>query len=199
MVTSPDGGIHMHGKLAKGKRKMQWGHGARAKIVRSGKVGGKRFFCFCWGMVVRWVYKGWGRRWVGWRHQHITQVNQVYIKSTFILHTSNSKPNTTSTDQLSSKMNNMDCHPRVLSLSSTTSPFNSTSSTPATQSRRPSHESAHDAHHFVNAQEKTHKSLNGSIKKMWKEIKQHASEHHKSVNAAYAAQYGAGARLASVI
>jgi hypothetical protein len=96
-------------------------------------------------------------------------------------------------------MNNMDSHPRVLSLSSTTSPINSTSSTPATQSRRPSHESAHDAHHFVNAQDKTHKTLNGSIKKMWKEIKHHASEHHKSVNAAYAAQYGAGARFGSVI
>jgi hypothetical protein len=103
-------------------------------------------------------------------------------------------------------MNNMDSHPRVLSLSSTSSPMNSMSSTPAantplTQSRRPSHESAHDAHHFVNAQEKTHKTLNGSIKKLWKDIKHHASEHHKSVNAAYQAQYGAGAnaRFASVL
>jgi hypothetical protein len=41
-------------------------------------------------------------------------------------------------------------------------------------------------------EEKTHHSLNASIKKMWKEIKHHASEHHKSVNAAYAASYGAG-------
>ena len=90
------------------------------------------------------------------------------------------------------KMNNIDSHPRVLSLSSA-SPNTSTSSTPATQSTRASHESAHDAHHFVNQQENTHKTLNGSIKKMWKEIKHHAAEHHRSVNAAYRAQYGAGA------
>jgi hypothetical protein len=77
--------------------------------------------------------------------------------------------------------------------------MDSTSSTPATQSRRPSHESAHDAHHFVNSEEKTHKTLNGSIKKMWKEIKHHAAEHHRSVNAAYQAQYGAGARLGSAL
>lgn len=92
-----------------------------------------------------------------------------------------------------------DYHPRILSLSSASSPTSTNASTPAantptTQSRRPSHESAHDAHHFVAAQEKTNKTLNGSIKKMWKEIKHHAVEHHKSVNAAYHASYGGGAR-----
>jgi hypothetical protein len=97
-------------------------------------------------------------------------------------------------------MNNFDSHPRVLSLSGASTPQISSSSTPAgttplEQSRRASHESAHDAHHFVAAQEKTHKTLNGSIKKMWKEIKHHAAEHHRSVNAAYQAQYGAGARI----
>jgi hypothetical protein len=93
-----------------------------------------------------------------------------------------------------------DCHPRILSLSAASSPSSTNASTPAagtptTQSRRPSHESAHDAHHFVAAQEKTHKTLNGSIKKMWREIKHHAAEHHRSVNAAYHASYGGGARV----
>ena len=98
--------------------------------------------------------------------------------------------------KISTTMNTIDSHPRVLSLSSASpSPNTSTSSTPAVQSRRASHESAHDAHHFVNQQETTHKTLNGSIKKMWKEIKQHAAEHHRSVNAAYRVQYGAGAPL----
>jgi hypothetical protein len=100
-----------------------------------------------------------------------------------------------------SKMNNTDSHPRILSLSSSsyipTLSSNASSNaynTPTTQSRRASHESAHDAHHFVSAQEKTHRTLNGSIKKMWKDIKHHAAEHHRSVNAAYQAQYGGGAR-----
>lgn len=102
-------------------------------------------------------------------------------------------------------MNNAEFHPRILSL---TSPFNSAnpsransitsppfSQTPAEQSRRASHESAHDAHHFINEQEKkTQKSLNQSIKKMWKEVKHAAVEHHRSVNAAYAVAYGAGTR-----
>ncbi|KAH7087613.1 hypothetical protein FB567DRAFT_349432 [Paraphoma chrysanthemicola] len=91
---------------------------------------------------------------------------------------------------------NIDSHPRVLSLSANTSsastPMTSGAATPM-ESRRASHESAHDAHHFVSAEEKTHKTLNGSIKKMWKDIKHHAAEHHRSVNAAYRAQYGAGA------
>jgi hypothetical protein len=96
-------------------------------------------------------------------------------------------------------MNNFDSHPRVLSLSGASTPRVSSTSTPSAttpleQSRRPSHDSAHEAHHFVASQEKTHKTLNGSIKKMWKEIKHHAAEHHRSVNAAYQAQYGAGAR-----
>jgi hypothetical protein len=96
-------------------------------------------------------------------------------------------------------MNNLDSHPRILSVSGASTPQASSSSTPSAttpleQSRRASHESAHDAHHFVASQEKTHRTLNGSIKKMWKEIKQHAVEHHRSVNAAYQAQYGAGAR-----
>ncbi|KAH8725247.1 hypothetical protein GQ44DRAFT_707399 [Phaeosphaeriaceae sp. PMI808] len=90
-------------------------------------------------------------------------------------------------------MNNTDSHPRVLSLSSA-SPNTSNASTPL-ESRRESHESAHDAHHFTSpAEDKTQKTLNGSIKKLWKGIKQHAVEHHRSVNAAYEAQWGAGAR-----
>ncbi|KAH7386935.1 hypothetical protein DE146DRAFT_759344 [Phaeosphaeria sp. MPI-PUGE-AT-0046c] len=93
-------------------------------------------------------------------------------------------------------MNTTDSHPRILSLSSPQSSMAPTpaATTPLEQSRRPSHESAHDAHHFVASQEKTHRTLNGSIKKMWKDIKNHAVEHHRSVNAAYQAQYGAGAR-----
>jgi hypothetical protein len=92
-------------------------------------------------------------------------------------------------------MNNMDSHPRVLSLSSSsTTPRATPSTTPFDQSRRASHESAYDAHHFVNQEEKTQHKLNASIKKMWKDIKQHAAEHHKSVNMAYAVSYGAGVR-----
>lgn len=89
-------------------------------------------------------------------------------------------------------MNTTDSHPRVLSLSTpSTSPSTpSSATTPQTQSRRPSH----DADHFVASQEKTHRTLNGSIKKMWRDIKHHAAEHHRSVNAAYQAQYGAGIR-----
>ncbi|KAF2847243.1 hypothetical protein T440DRAFT_492047 [Plenodomus tracheiphilus IPT5] len=94
----------------------------------------------------------------------------------------------------------MDSHPRVLSLSSpSASADSSITSTPLEQSRRPSHESAHDAHHFVSQEEKTHNTLNQSIKKMWKEIKHHAIEHHRSVNAAYQAQYGAGASTGPAI
>ncbi|KAF2823758.1 hypothetical protein CC86DRAFT_371983 [Ophiobolus disseminans] len=90
-------------------------------------------------------------------------------------------------------MNSIDSHPRVLSLSGTSTP---NTSTPVSQSARASHESAHDAHHFINHQEEnTHNKLNSSIKKMWKEFKHHAAEHHRSVNAAYRAQYGAGARM----
>ncbi|USP75771.1 hypothetical protein yc1106_03045 [Curvularia clavata] len=94
-------------------------------------------------------------------------------------------------------MNNSDCHPRVLSLSST--PSSSIPATPAAHSRRASHESAHDAHHFVALQQqqeneaKAQHKLNLSIKKMWEGVKKHASEHHRSVNAAYMASYGCGA------
>ncbi|KAF2128454.1 hypothetical protein P153DRAFT_293138 [Dothidotthia symphoricarpi CBS 119687] len=86
-------------------------------------------------------------------------------------------------------MSNLDCHPRVLSLSA----GSSGDSTPFSQSRRESHESAHDAHHFVHL-EKTDSKLNQSLKKMWKDIKNHAAEHHRSVNAAYQATHGAGVR-----
>lgn len=93
-------------------------------------------------------------------------------------------------------MNTMESHSRIVSLSTPSqSADSSITSTPLSQSRRPSHESAHDAHHFIDQEDRTHKTLNESIKKMWKEIKQHAAEHHRSVNAAYVAQYGAGARI----
>lgn len=92
------------------------------------------------------------------------------------------------------KMNNMDSHPRVLSLSAGSGSHSSSIvSTPVTQSRRASHDSQHDAHHFVSLG-KTEKSLNSSIKKLWKEFKLAAAEHHRSVNAAYEATHGAGAR-----
>ncbi|CBY01077.1 hypothetical protein IAQ61_011968 [Plenodomus lingam] len=82
----------------------------------------------------------------------------------------------------------MDCHPRVTSPSANSS----LTSTPLEHSRRTSRDSAHDARHFLQPEEKTHHTLNQSIKKMWREIKQHAIEHHRSVNAAWQAQYGAG-------
>lgn len=63
-------------------------------------------------------------------------------------------------------------------------------STPLEQSRRPSRESAHKTHHFVKQEEKTHNTINQSIKKMWKDIKHHAIEHHRSVNATCQAQWG---------
>jgi hypothetical protein len=85
-------------------------------------------------------------------------------------------------------------HPRILSLSAESS----VASTPLTQSRRASQESQHQAHHFVNLEDKTNKTLNQSIKKMWKEIKHAASEHHRSVNAAYEASYGAGIRTSTM-
>lgn len=94
------------------------------------------------------------------------------------------------------KMSNMDSHPRILSLSSASgvrASSNSSSivSTPASQSARASHDSQHDAHHFVNMN-KTEKNLNSSIKRLWKSVKVAAQEHHRSVNAAYEATHGAG-------
>ncbi|KAI8940921.1 hypothetical protein NX059_002178 [Plenodomus lindquistii] len=94
----------------------------------------------------------------------------------------------------------MDSHPRVLSLSGPSPSANSSvTSTPFEHSRRQSHESAHDVHHFVKQEKKTHNMLNQSIKKMWKDIKHHATEHHRSVNAAYQAQYGAGASVGPLV
>ncbi|KAJ6282043.1 hypothetical protein J3E71DRAFT_353382 [Bipolaris maydis] len=82
-------------------------------------------------------------------------------------------------------------------MSSTNStPSSSIPATPAAHSRRASHDSAHDAHHFVTLQqqreneEKTQHKINLGIKKMWEGVKRHASEHHRSVNAAYMASYG---------
>jgi hypothetical protein len=95
------------------------------------------------------------------------------------------------------KMSNLDCHPRVLSLSAGSSANSSIVSTPITQSRRVSHDSQHDAHHFVNLG-KTEKTLNSSIKKLWKDFKHAAAEHHRSVNAAYEATHGTGARLGAI-
>ncbi|RMZ73234.1 hypothetical protein GMOD_00009044 [Pyrenophora seminiperda CCB06] len=104
----------------------------------------------------------------------------------------------------------IDSHPRLLALSLSPSPRNSTStptptasanpsqsSTPLATSRRASHDSAHDAHHFVNldaaAEKEQHEhKFNASLKKMWAGVKKHAAEHHRSVNAAYMASYGGG-------
>ncbi|KAJ4989435.1 hypothetical protein SVAN01_05160 [Stagonosporopsis vannaccii] len=93
-------------------------------------------------------------------------------------------------------MNNMDSHPRVLSLSSSThspstvpTPTHSYGTTP-----RASTDSQHAAHHFVNLGGKTERSLNSSIRKLWREVKEVAREHHRSVNAAYEATHGAGLR-----
>ena len=87
-------------------------------------------------------------------------------------------------------MSIVEYHPRILSLSAESS----VASTPLNQSRRASVESQHQAHHFVH-NDHTSKRLNQSIKKMWREIKHAAVEHHRSVNAAYEASYGAGTRL----
>ncbi|KAF5844554.1 hypothetical protein GGP41_007579 [Bipolaris sorokiniana] len=84
-------------------------------------------------------------------------------------------------------------------MSSTNSTPSSIPATPAAHSRRASHDSAHDVHHFVALQqqreneEKTQHKINLGIKKMWEGVKRHASEHHRSVNAAYMASYGCGA------
>jgi hypothetical protein len=77
---------------------------------------------------------------------------------------------------------NTEYHPRILRLSSGYNTPSSTSSIAPTPSRRPSY----------TADDKTHKTLNASIKKIWADVKHHAAEHHRSVNAAYAASYGAG-------
>ncbi|KAL1608859.1 hypothetical protein SLS59_002050 [Nothophoma quercina] len=95
------------------------------------------------------------------------------------------------------RMSNLDSHPRVLSLSAGSSANTSIVSTPVTQSLRVSHDSQHDAHHFINLN-KTEKTLNSSIKKLWKDLKHAAAEHHRSVNAAYEATHGAGARLGAI-
>jgi hypothetical protein len=127
--------------------------------------------------------------------------HQVHLKLLQPLPTINSISgiNKSTLHQTPSKMNNLDSHPRILSLSSssTSTQNTSTAATPITRSTRASHESAHDAHHFVAAQDKTSKTLNDSIKKMWSQVKNHAVEHHRSVNAAYRAQYGGGARMAA--
>ncbi|KAF1362014.1 hypothetical protein EJ07DRAFT_109032 [Lizonia empirigonia] len=94
-------------------------------------------------------------------------------------------------------MNNTDFHPRILSLSTGSSASTSAAATPTTQSRRASHDSQHEAYHFANLG-KTDKTLNSSIKKLWKGIKHAAVEHHRSVNAAYEATHGVGARIGAL-
>ena len=156
--------------------------------------GGKgwKFSSWCLG-----VYKGWEGGLGG--GASASRYHQVYY------YTSIFNFNTTKlfihlgfhqTERPATKMNNFDCHPRVLSLSSASTTSSSTPTTPFSQSRRQSHESAHDAHHFVNQEEKTQHKLNLSIKKMWEGVKRHAVEHHKSVNAAYMASYGCGTATA---
>ncbi|KAJ8114064.1 hypothetical protein OPT61_g3965 [Boeremia exigua] len=98
-------------------------------------------------------------------------------------------------------MNNMESHPRVLSLGTgSSSQTPSIVPTPTVQSRRASHDSQHDAHYFVNlnGMSKTDRSLNSSIKKLWKDVKEAAKEHHRSVNAAYEATHGGGARTGTI-
>jgi hypothetical protein len=124
-----------------------------------------------------------------YQHQVYYYTSIINFNTTELSHTSGviqSKRTTTN-------MNNFDSHPRVLSLSAASTPSSSIPTTPFSQSRRQSHESAHDAHHFVNQEAKTQHKLNLSIKKMWEGVKRHAVEHHKSVNAAYMASYGCGA------
>lgn len=120
---------------------------------------------------------------------YYTTINHQIIDSstkraTNLLHQTTPHHNTT---HHTSKMSALDSHPRLLSLSANSS----AASTPLTQSRRASHESTHDAHQLAH-EEKTNSKLNLSIKKMWKGIKNHAVEHHHSVNAAYEATHGAG-------
>lgn len=100
-------------------------------------------------------------------------------------------------------MNNMDSHPRILSLSSSSSSTHTpctvpTASPSGTQSYgttpRLSTDSQHAAHHFVNLNHKAEGRLNSSIRKLWREVKEVAREHHRSVNAAYEATHGAGMR-----
>ncbi|KAF2726821.1 hypothetical protein EJ04DRAFT_517621 [Polyplosphaeria fusca] len=62
----------------------------------------------------------------------------------------------------------------------------SATSTPSSQSRRASVESTRS-----DRSEKHHKSM----KQMWTSFKKAAVEHHRSVNAAYAACYGQGMRM----
>ncbi len=97
-------------------------------------------------------------------------------------------------------MNNLDAHPRLLSLSTpSTSQSPSIVQTPHIRSRRASHDSQHDAHYFVNlGATKTERTLNSSIKKLWRDVKEAAKEHHRSVNAAYEATHGCGARMGEI-
>jgi hypothetical protein len=64
----------------------------------------------------------------------------------------------------------------------------SAATTPSTQSRRASVESSTSA-----KSDKQHKTM----KQIWTSVKKAAIEHHRSVNAAYAACYGQGMRVQS--
>lgn len=98
------------------------------------------------------------------------------------------------------KMNNLDSHPRLLSLSastpstSTSSPPRSIISTASTPIPRPSTDSQHAAHHFVGTG-RAERSFRVEMRRLWEGVKEGAREHHRSVNAAYEATHGAGMRV----
>ncbi|KAH6622432.1 hypothetical protein C7974DRAFT_377986 [Boeremia exigua] len=103
-------------------------------------------------------------------------------------------------------MNNIDSHPRLLSLSTPPSSSRPSSIVPTTHTPSPrrSHDSQHDAHHFAHLSAHLHstKAESGfqtSLRRLWSGVKEVAREHHRSVNAAYEATHGAGAGVRGVV